>query len=370
MWVPGEVDTIDKQYGSIKPIYPEVSEPNSEDSDDSGGGRRRNAPKRSRLKGPVETMVYNILERDDGITKEIENLILIDDINEGNVIELLQLRHENLDFFTNCAGVLVAINPYMRYNDIFGIEGMVPYLNKLDNPFFEMNNAKPHLYSLIVKGLHPIVHDGKSQACTFVYLGDSGAGKTESFIYSLDFICTYFSKDNTNGRSRVERNVQIDGMGQEMIGSVRFLNYITRVKTPINNSASRSSLLLKVYLKEGKMVGFKYKYYYLEKNRLVSHNDGETLFHIFRLMHEGMPSEMKTKYELLNDLSAYNLIKKSLKTETTMNYSAHWKLFKDALDVIYVITVENQYEKRDYRPILEDFEYHAERIKSHHYERR
>ena len=333
-WVPGVVMEIDKTTGSIKPDYPDVENDDEDDDSDSEDVRRKKKKnKKVKLKGPKTVDIQNVLPRDPNINEDtvITNLITIDNINEGNVLEALRLRFDVEDCCIYCAGVLLYINPYQRLEE-FGVEQKLRYFKRLVNPYYEMNNVPPHLYSLVVDGLHPLVHSKTYYARSFVFVGESASGKTESFNYALDFIMYTFSDEGLRNTSNSPSSLtgKPVSLNAFLSQSNRVLNYLSTAITPKNTQSSRFSKLLTIFVRDNRIAGMKYKYFFLEKNRLIKHSRGETVFHIFRLAHHGLSEEQKKKYGIAEDMSVYPILKQSLDLDTSLKYLAHWKLFQDA----------------------------------------
>ena len=102
--------------------------------------------------------------------------------------------------------------------------------------------------------------------------------------------------------------------------------------TPKNNSSTRAIKLLKLFIKQDKIVGYRYQYFYLEKNRVWKHNDNEGNYHIFRMMLEGMSIEDKQKYFIDQTSNNYSIYVNTTKCETTYNFVKHYNSFRDQLN--------------------------------------
>jgi len=327
------VREIDRTTGSIKPDYPDVeSDEDNEDDESEDPKRKKKKNTKVKLKGPLSVDIQNVLPRDPNINDDslLTNLITIDNINEGNVLEALRLRFDQEECCMYCAGVLLYTNPYQRLEE-FGPEQKARYFKRLVNPYYEMNNVPPHLYSLVVDGLHPLVHSKGFYARSFVFVGESASGKTESFNYTLDFIMHTFSDQGLRSpKASGSQAATQANLNAFLSQSNRVLNYLSTAITPKNTQSSRFSKLLTVFVRDNRVAGVKYKYFFLEKNRVAKHNSGESLFHVFRLAHHGLSEEQKKKYGIAEDMSVYPLLTKSLELDTTLKYLAHWKLFQEA----------------------------------------
>lgn len=177
--MPATIDKIDKEHKSIIPQYDEEDE----------------------IVGPKETGFYNVLYRDEDIDEKLGNLLQLEYPNEGNILNLLEQRYESQEFCTYCAGILVYINPYCRYQDDFDEARKLMYMKRFKESYYEMTNMPPHLYSLVMAAVHPLAYSKKKYSRSIVFFGESGSGKSESFRFSLAFIGRCFGETGIKGSS-------------------------------------------------------------------------------------------------------------------------------------------------------------------------
>lgn len=184
-WVSATIKEIDKEHKLIVPIY---TDEDSEDEDKTL---------------PVKVMFSNLLYRDESANKNVLNLLALEDINEGNILEVIHQRYnmdiekekklyKDYEFCTYCGNILLYINPNALYADAFDEKRKRMYFKRLKESYYEMTKMPPHLYSVVMAAVHPLVYSEKKASRSIVFFGESGSGKTESLRFSLEFISYCF----------------------------------------------------------------------------------------------------------------------------------------------------------------------------------
>lgn len=185
-WVAAIIEKIDLEHKLIEPSYLE------EDSEDDENSL------------PKKVMFYNLLYRDAKANKDFLNLLALEHINEGNILHVLNERfnmdiekekkqYKDYEFCTYCGNILVYINPNVLFQDAFDERRKNIYFKRLKESYYEMTNMPPHLYSVVMAAVHPLVYSKKKASRSLVFFGESGSGKTESLRFSLEFIAYCFS---------------------------------------------------------------------------------------------------------------------------------------------------------------------------------
>jgi myosin heavy subunit len=336
-WVAGIVDYIDKEHQSVKLSYPDadISENEEENSDDSDDAKRKKKKpkKEKKLPGPVEAGFDKLLPRDDIDVERnpLDNMITLENINEGNIVEVLRQMFEYAgENCIYCGDVLLYQS--FRYDNECGQEKKNKYLAALDSIYCEKMNYSPHLYALLMTSIHPLVYSTKREARGIIFLGESGSGKTRSYLDSLEFVMTCFSPKGIPCRSS-EEDYYEQGIEKLVMDSNSVINYLVSARTGKNNSSTRAGKLFKFFIEKDRAKGFHLKMPFLEKNRVVAHNTGETTFHIFRMLAEGMSAEEKIRYQI-EPSGDYLLLKKSMEVESTYKYAQQFDMFRKGLDSI------------------------------------
>lgn len=118
-----------------------------------------------------------------------------------------------------------------------------------------------------------------------------------------------------------------------MNDSNSLLEYFISAKTCSNKNSTRATKLLKLSIENNRLTGFKYIHYFLEKNRIVYHDESETIFHFFVMAGKGMTDEEKDKYMLSRNFHDYFILDSSLKADKRFTKMKRYEEFKLMLDV-------------------------------------
>lgn len=97
------------------------------------------------------------------------------------------------------------------------------------------------------------------------------------------------------------------------------MKHFTFAKTHKNENSTRTTVLLKLFIEKNQIVGFRFQHYYLEKNRILGQNQGESVFHAVLFITREMTEEQKTKYHFEQDVSQYSLLQNSLEVRSKHN---------------------------------------------------
>ena len=109
-----------------------------------------------------------------------DDLAKLDSIDASVVLQTLQTRHEHDQIYTKNGAVLIAINPYKAIS-IYTDEQMQQYKNSM-----ALQNEPPHIYAVAAATHRALISESSNQAV--VISGESGAGKTESARFVLQYL--------------------------------------------------------------------------------------------------------------------------------------------------------------------------------------
>ncbi|XP_041473142.1 unconventional myosin-XV-like isoform X3 [Lytechinus variegatus] len=216
--------------------------------------------------------------RHDQIELEsIQDMVELRDLHEGSIIFNLHTRYEKGLIYTYTGSILVAVNPYKLFDDIYNIETVRRYEGQL------IGHLPPHLFA-IGSGAYLRMTQTKQNQC-IVISGESGAGKTESTKLIMQYLAVV-NKASTNliTEQILEANPLLEAFGN--------------AKTTRNDNSSRFGKYIELFFNNGLISGARTTEYLVEKSRVVRQGPGERNYHIFYQMLAGMSIGEKAKYGL------------------------------------------------------------------------
>ena len=110
----------------------------------------------------------------------IDDLAKLPSIDDNVVMETLHIRHQADQIYTKNGAVLVAINPYKNVG-VSDESHLLRYKSSMD-----LANDPPHIFAVAAAAHRALISEGKNQA--LVISGESGAGKTESARFILQYL--------------------------------------------------------------------------------------------------------------------------------------------------------------------------------------
>lgn len=199
-----------------------------------------------------------------------DDLATLEVLTEDAIVEQLQKRYTQNQIYTYIGDILVAVNPFTDVG-IYTNKTQQIYQGRCrsDNP--------PHIYAVADAAHQALMHQKQHQA--IVISGESGAGKTESANLLLKQL-VFLSK--TQNRNLEEKILQVNPI-MESFGNAR---------TGINANSSRFGKYLDLsMMRVGRISGARISVYLLEQSRVVHQALGESNFHVFYYLYDGLESE-------------------------------------------------------------------------------
>lgn len=172
--------------------------------------------------------------------------------------------------------MLVAVNPY---------ENLHIYSNSLINTYKQrkITELPPHIFAIANLCHRKLIDDQRNQC--IVVSGESGAGKTESMKFILQYLTAISKKPSSIEQQILEANPILEAFGN--------------AKTVRNDNSSRFGKYIDIQFDAtGTMKGAKFDHYLLEKSRIVSVSNGERNYHIFHMLLSGLTDEQRETLEL------------------------------------------------------------------------
>ena len=230
-----------------------------------------------------------------------DDLIQLDYIHEPGVLHNLRSRYQ-LDFiYTYCGPILVAVNP-MRRVPLYGAPAMAMYAGALQG------QVKPHVYAVAEQAFRNMMEDGQPQS--ILIAGESGAGKTESAKYVMQYLAQKGTKKRSGKPTRGEMTYKT--VEAQVLRSNPLLEAFGNAKTVRNDNSSRFGKYVELAFDQvGNIRGAKIRTYLLERTRVVDLAKSERSYHIFyQLCAEASPAQ-REKYKLHGGARSFRYLSQS-----------------------------------------------------------
>ncbi|XP_063839620.1 myosin-IIIb-like isoform X4 [Ostrinia nubilalis] len=248
-----------------------------------------------------------------------DDLATLEVLTEDAIVEQLQKRYNQNQIYTYIGDILVAVNPF---TDI-GI-----YTTKVNNTSSQQiyqgrcrSDNPPHIYAVADAAHQALMHQKQHQA--IVISGESGAGKTESANLLLKQL-VFLSK--TQSGNVEEKILQVNPI-MEAFGNAR---------TGINANSSRFGKYLDMsMMRVGRISGARISVYLLEQSRVVHQALGESNFHVFYYLYDGLESEGRwRKFYLDEQLKSRHRYLQPLSVVHREHNVHRWRQLNQAFKVV------------------------------------
>ncbi|XP_047984707.1 myosin-IIIb-like isoform X1 [Leguminivora glycinivorella] len=243
-----------------------------------------------------------------------DDLATLEVLTEDAIVEQLQKRYNQNQIYTYIGDILVAVNPFTDIG-IYTTKSQQIYQGRCrsDNP--------PHIYAVADAAHQALMHQKQHQA--IVISGESGAGKTESANLLLKQL-VFLSKTQTGNVE--DKILQVNPI-MEAFGNAR---------TGINANSSRFGKYLDLSLmRVGRISGARISVYLLEQSRVVHQALGESNFHVFYYLYDGLESEGRwRKFYLDEQLKSRHRYLQPLSVAHREHNVHRWRQLNQAFKVV------------------------------------
>ncbi|GAM27231.1 hypothetical protein SAMD00019534_104060 [Acytostelium subglobosum LB1] len=154
-----------------------------------------------------------------------------------------------------------------------------------------VSKLPPHVYGIAEASYREMLNSQKNQS--ILVSGESGAGKTESTKFLLQYFAAMGEKMGQSKQEALDNN----NIESQVIKSTPILEAFGNAKTSRNDNSSRFGKFIQIHFDKtkGTIVGANLDTYLLEKSRIVRPPQHERSYHIFYQFLAGVGDDIRSK---------------------------------------------------------------------------
>jgi myosin-5 len=212
---------------------------------------------------------------------------------QAAILYNLKQRHLDNHPYTRTGDIIIAVNPFQWFKEIYTEKVRAEYSNKLVWEEHEGDARKlvqPHVYEVSSLSYKGLAFGGDDQS--ILVSGESGAGKTETVKIAMNHIASV----QRGQVSSVSDESFSDPVVNRVLESNPLLEAFGNAMTRRNDNSSRFGKYTQLQFDMGdkgmrqfgdkstmkcKLAGSKCDVYLLEKNRVTYHDSAERTYHVF-----------------------------------------------------------------------------------------
>ena len=272
------------------------------------------------------------------VTGTPDNLVDLTHLHAPALVHALKSRFEDGIVYTNTGSILIAVNPFRKFEKLYHPLNMKLYMTHNANSKCSSNDPlPPHVYGIADKAFRSMrrgldIMVSETSTCydqSVLISGESGAGKTVTTKHVLNYVAA-LSRGNdklssvqstrprlensgpssrsvrTSSRRRTtNEDVPAIQIEQKILQSNPMLESFGNARTTRNDNSSRFGKYIELQFdkKTGHLEGTKIDTYLLEKVRLIHQGEGERNYHVFYETLAAADVEDRKNY-LLDDFTA------------------------------------------------------------------
>ncbi|CEG42859.1 myosin-like protein [Plasmopara halstedii] len=227
----------------------------------------------------------------------VEDLIQLPHLHEPGICHTLNERFKINEIYTLTGEILLAINPFQNLG-IYTDKITRKYIRNGDKRALgqEVPDMPPHVFSIADKAYRSLVNpigrssNGGPANQSILVSGESGAGKTETTKFVMNYLATISQHKNATADSNVMKQVLSSNPILESFGNARTIR---------NDNSSRFGKFIKMeFSPDGSLIGASIQTYLLEKVRLAYQGESERNYHVFYEIIAGATVEEKKRWNL------------------------------------------------------------------------
>ncbi|KAJ1553224.1 cytochrome c oxidase subunit 1 [Nowakowskiella sp. JEL0078] len=225
---------------------------------------------------------------------DVDDMITLSELSENAIMNNLKNRFEKKKIYTYTGTILVALNPFTQV-DIYSAKQMKKFTGQ------RTSDNEPHIFAIAENAFSNVRNFKQNQA--IIISGESGAGKTESTKYILQYLTSITSQQS-----------QETWVEQQILEANTVLEAFGNSKTLRNNNSSRFGKFMQINFdsKANHIIGASIVSYLLEKSRVVKQGKTERNYHIFYQFLRGTSEEEKSEFNLKSwDPDDFNYLSES-----------------------------------------------------------
>lgn len=232
----------------------------------------------NRALSPLQTSYDSLYPAEEDERKEVDDNCSLMYLNEATLLHNVKLRYSCDKIYTYVANILIAVNPYKDIKNLYSSSTIKSYEGK------SLGTMPPHVFAIADKAFRDMKVVKQSQSV--IVSGESGAGKTESTKYILNYLCSNFGQS-------------AGALESKILNANPILEAFGNAKTTRNNNSSRFGKFIEIHF-DGRcqVVGGYISHYLLERARVVHQNNQERNYHIFYQLCAGATDEMRRQLRL------------------------------------------------------------------------